>query len=188
MEEKENVQTFQEFQEEILKKRTKGKFKIRRSFGVYDVYKLIRKNKWYDIGRPLKEHEFYAIIRGVNDLLAKELINGTIVTFPYRMGCLMLTRNKVGVGYKDGKLKVTYPINWKKTLELWYQDKEAKNNKTLIRDEVPEMFKVVYNKHKADYNNKNFYAFTLNRSIKKALKEGIVNGTTDTFYEGYCNI
>ena len=45
-------------------------YKITNSIGVYDLYKLIRKNHWYDIGRPLKEHEFYAIIRKVNSLLA----------------------------------------------------------------------------------------------------------------------
>lgn len=179
------TETFEEFSNKLLKRSCRRQSKIRDSIGVYDIYKHIRKNKWYDIGESVTEHDFYAIIRGVNRLLAKELINGTIITFPYRMGCLMLTRNKVGVSFKDNKLKVTYPINWSKTLELWYQDKEAKRNKTLIRDEVPEVFKVVYNKHNAVYANKNFYAFALNRGIKKALKERILHGNIDTLYDGY---
>lgn len=178
-------ETLEEFKNRVLKRSTKKQSKIRGSIGVYDIYKHVRKNKWYDIGEPITEHDFYAIIRGVNRLLAKELINGTTITFPYRMGCLMLTRNKVGVSFKNNKLKVTYPINWSKTLELWYHDKEAKRNKTLIRDEVPEVFKVVYNKHNAVYVNKNFYAFALNRGIKKALKERILHGNLDTLYDGY---
>ena len=90
-------ETLEEFKNRVLKRSTKKQSKIRDSIGVYDIYKHIRKNKWYDIGEPVTEHDFYAIIRGVNRLLAKELINGAIITFPYRMGCLMLTRNKVGV-------------------------------------------------------------------------------------------
>jgi hypothetical protein len=41
-------------------------YKVNNSLGVYDAYKWIRKNKWFNIGRPLKEHEFYSIIRKVN--------------------------------------------------------------------------------------------------------------------------
>ena len=32
-----------------------------------DAYKWIRKNKWLDIGSPVSEHDFYKIIRGIND-------------------------------------------------------------------------------------------------------------------------
>ena len=64
-----------DFMTEITKKRGKKQMKITNSFGVFDVYKHIRKNKWYDIGRPLKESEFYAIIRNVNNLLAVEIAN-----------------------------------------------------------------------------------------------------------------
>ena len=37
----------------------------------------------------------------------------------------------IGIG-NDGKLKTNLPIDWNKTLELWYEDEESYKNKTLI--------------------------------------------------------
>lgn len=171
------------FIEEVTKQRGKKNFKVTNSFGVYDVYKLIRKNNWFDIGRPLKEHEFYTIIRSVNKLLAQELIAGNPIIFPQRMGRLELKKHKAGPFIVNGKLKVSYPIDWKKTLDLWYEDEEARNNKTLIRIMENVVYTVRYNRYNANYNNQSYYQFALNRNIKKALKESIQNGMTDSLWE-----
>ena len=80
-------------------------YKITNSWGVYDAYKAIRKNGWYDIGRPLKEHEFYAIIRRVNSLLAEEIIYGKPVVLPSQMGTIELRKYPKGVRFVNGKLK-----------------------------------------------------------------------------------
>ena len=59
-----------------IKKNKESRFhKITNSFGVYDSYKWIRKNKWLNIGRPVTEHEFYSIIRTMNKELTKNEIN-----------------------------------------------------------------------------------------------------------------
>lgn len=173
---------FEEFRTEVLKKRTKKQAKVRGSFGVYDAYKLIRKNKWYDIGRPLKETEFYSIVRETNKLLADEIANGNTVVFPERMGKLELRKIQTGVGIVGGKLKITYPIDWNKTLRLWHEDEEAHRNKTLIRDEQKLVYHVKYCRGEATYENKVFYQFVLNRFIKIALKENIKKGKIDTLY------
>ena len=170
------------FTEEICRKKGDKKFKVKGSWGIYDVYKHIRKNKWYDIGRPLKEHEFYSIVRQVNDLFAKEIADGNTVVFPSKMGKLELRKFERGVGIVDGKLKITYPVNWSETLKLWYEDAEARRNKTLLRRESKWVYHVRYNKYDATYENKGFYEFTLNRFIKHALKENIVKGKTDTLW------
>lgn len=175
---------FNEFSTHIRKsyRGSKRQAKVRGSFGVYDVYKLIRKNKWYDIGRPLKEKEFYGIIRRINKLLASEIANGQTVIFPERMGKLELRKTEKGVGIVNGKLKVTYPIDWNKTVRLWYEDEEANKNKTLVRDEQKLVYHVKYCKQDATYENKVFYQFVLNRFIKKALKENIKKDKIDTLY------
>lgn len=173
---------FIEFKENIIRGKGKHPSKIHNSWGVYDVFKHIRKNKWYNIGRPVTEKEFYAIIRGVNNLLANEIALGHNVIFPERMGRLELRKHPCNATIKDGKLKVTYPIDWDATLKLWFEDEEAKENKTLVRRDCKERFRVKYVRRDATYNNKTFYEFALNRFLKRALKENILNGITDTIW------
>ena len=179
----ERQQTFEQYIAEIFsRKGSKGK--VRDSLGVYDVYKKLRKNHWYNIGRPVKEKEFYAIIRGVNKLLAEELAQGNTVTFPFRMGKLELRKFQVGVKLVDGKVKVTYPINWSETLRLWYNDAEAEKQKILMRTEVPWAYHIRYctEGRSAKYPNKNFYQFAVNTFIKRALKHNIKQGKVDALW------
>lgn len=173
---------YQEFRIQTVKANTKKQAKVRGSYGVYDAYKHIRRNKWYDIGRPVTEKEFYSIIRGVNKLLADEIALGHKVTFPSRMGYLELRKVENGVSIVDGKLKITYPINWDETLRLWFEDEEAKKKKTLVRDESKFRYRVRYNKYDATYENKSFYQFDLNRFIKQKLKDNIKSNKTDTLW------
>ena len=111
-------QSYREFARTVRGRRKGTSNKVNNCYGCYDIYKSIRKNHWYNIGRPLKEGEFYTIIRSVNDLLAEELANGRTVTLPYRMGKLELRKIKVGAFIKDDKLKITYPVDWDQTLKL----------------------------------------------------------------------
>lgn len=183
MEDEKTLEGFKEFRKKILKVGQHERAKVRNSIGVYDIYKKIRKNKWYDIGRPLKEHEFYSIIRGVNNLLAVEIGNGNTITLPSRMGCLELRKMQRGAYMKDGKLRISYPVDWDATLRLWFTDKEAKEKKTLIRMEENFVYRVKYNKHDANYENESFYEFDLNPKIGKMLKENIKAGKVDTMFE-----
>lgn len=158
------------------------KYKITNSIGVYDMYKAIRKAHWYNIGRPLKEHEFYTIVRSVNKLLAENIINGETVVFPAAMGKLELRKYPRGVSFVDGKLKNTYPIDWKSTNLLWKEDQEERLKKTLLRYESPVVYLVKYCKEDATYENKTFYQFRLHRKLRVRLKDNIINEKTDTLW------
>lgn len=173
---------YNEFTKEICKKTGDKTFKIRNSFGIYDVYKHIRKNKWYNIGRPLKEHEFYSVIRGVNNLLAENIANGETVVFPHRMGKLEIRKFQRGVSIVDGRLKIGYPIDWGDTLRLWLEDEEARKNKTLLRFEDSYAYHVRYDKYGAVYENMCYYQFAVNRFIKKALKDNIKENKIETLW------
>ena len=157
-------------------------FKVKGSVGVYDFYKKLRKEGWPGIGRPLTEKQFYAIIRNINNHLAENIAKGETVEFPARMGKLELRKTKNGASIVDGKLKVLYPVDWSETLKLWYEDVEAREQKVLKRFETPYTFRVKYSKLTANYENKKFYAFTLNRFIRRALKENIKEGKIDTLW------
>ena len=176
------INSYKDFKSVIQGLQNTRTHKITNSLGVYDAYKYIRKHKWFNINRPLTEHEFYQIIRRINNYLAEELVNGNDITFPNRMGKLELRkRNSLPVIDKNGSLKVTYAIDWDSTLKLWYNDEEAFNNKTLVKLPERNIFRVKYNKDSANYKNKRFMEFQINRDIKTRLKQKIKNNEIDAF-------
>lgn len=171
-----------EFRKKVLKVNKPRLHKVRNSNGIYDAYKWIRKNKWLNIGRPLTEHEFYTIIRQVNNELAYSLIRGDDINLPNRMGRLELRKYDAKIRVdSNNKVITNLPIDWDRTLKLWSEDEEAYKERTLIKMEEKEIFKVYYNRIKADYNNKSLYEFAVNRDLKRRLKQRIKSGNFDAF-------
>lgn len=171
----------EDFRREVLKIDQPRKHSVNKSLGVYDAYKYIRKNKWFDIGRPLTEHEFYTIIRQINNLLADNLLHGKDVDFPNRMGTLELRKYEKRITFDGNTVHTNLPIDWDRTLKLWAEDSESYRDKVLIRVEEDEIFKVFYNRGTANYNNKSFYEFDVNRDLKRRLKQRIKDKLIDAF-------
>lgn len=169
-----------DFRKEILKVNKSRVHKVHNSLGVYDGYKWLRKNKWLDIGY-ISEHDYYAIIRTTNKALINNFFKTGSIKFPERMGELLLRKFPARIILDKGKMKTNLPVDWDATLNLWAEDKEAYSNKTLIRAEEKELFKVLYDKSKALYNNKSFYEFDINREVKLSLKSLIKKGQIDAF-------
>lgn len=170
-----------DFRKKVLKLDKSRQHKVNNSLGVYDAYKWIRKNKWLDIGRPITEHEFYTIIRHVNNLLAENFLKGRDIVLPHRLGTIELRKYETKMSFNNGKLHTNLPIDWDRTLKLWAEDEEAYKEKMLVKVEEKEIFKVFYNKGKANYNNKSFYEFEVNRDLKRRLKQRIKDGLIDAF-------
>lgn len=171
----------EEFRKKVLKVSESRVYRVNNSYGVYDAYKYIRKNKWFDIGQPVTEHQFYSIIRRMNNLLADTLIHGHDIELPCRMGTIEVRKYDARVSIEDGKVKTNLPIDWDRTLKLWSEDEEAYKERTLIKMEEKEIFKVYYNSIDADYNNKSLYEFVVNRDLKRRLKQRIKSGNFDAF-------
>ena len=177
---KANRRLMDNFRREVLKVNKSRVHKVKNSLGVYDAYKWLRKNKWLDM-EPISEHDFYAIIRAVNKTLAKSFLNLGSIKLPLRMGEIILRKYHPSITSQDGKIKTNLPVDWDSTLQLWSEDKESYKKRTLIRLEEKEVFKVLYDKSKALYNNKSFYTLELNRDIKLSLKKQLKNGLLDAF-------
>lgn len=147
--------------------------KIKNSLGSYDAYKWYRKHKPLGKEYILTESQYFTIIRKINEALREELILKGELNLPNRMGKLQVRKYPVILTTEGKKIKTNLPIDWDSTLKLWYEDKESYNNKTLIRFNVPELFRIYYNKSTANYANKAFYQFSANRELKKLLKTTI---------------
>ena len=114
--------------------------------------------------------------------LREELLKGNDVKLPCKLGQLEIRKYSPTITTDGKKIKTNLPIDWNATLKLWYEDKQSYEDKFLVRINVPEVYRVVYNKNNANYNNKSFYQFTPNRELKQGLKRSIKeNADFDAF-------
>lgn len=162
--------------------------KIRNSIGVYSGYKYYRKNKPDDKKYVLSESQYFAIIRQINNLLVDDIVIGIEVKLPHRMGTIEVRKYEKSLKIdENGNVKTNLPIDWDSTLKLWYEDEESYKNKTLLRLDEHEIYKVLYNKENANFNNRSFYEFVFNKDLKLRLKHNIKQGIIDAFLIGRRN-
>lgn len=173
--------SYNTFRQKIIKARTKKRFKVRNSYGTKQGWRWLKKNKWLDLENPVTEKEFGAIIREVNIELVNTLLEGHDIILPCRMGRIELRKYFPKIEYKDGKVVTNLPVNWQQTLKYWHESPEAHKNKTLIRQEVKEVFRIIYVKRSANYNNKSFYQFIPHRDVKVELSRRIKEHKIDAF-------
>lgn len=176
---------WEDYRKKVLKVTESRHHKIQNSYGVYDAYKYYRKNKPKDSKYVLTESQYFSIVRKINNMLAEDIMSNKDIKLPARLGTLEIRKYSPNISWKDGKLKVGMPIDWDQTLKLWFEDDSAFKQKTLIRHNVKEVFKVHYNKADANYTNKSFYVFTINRDIKRKLKDRIKGKLIDAFVLNY---
>lgn len=169
--------TEQQFIAEIKNVTKSRNHSIKNSVGVEDfLYEYLKENK------DISSSTIRGIIKNINLELANSLSFGEEIKFPRQMGSLELRSNDTYVIFKDGKLKTNRMIDWNATLKLWYNDKEAKHKKQLVRLENKKIFSVFYNRGKAKFTNQVFYEFIPNRALKQKIKENIQLGNIlDTF-------
>lgn len=175
---------FEEFRKSTLKVDKSRKHKITNSIGIKHLLKRCRDTHWY--GKDLKVNEiiFCAITRTVNDLIARELLKGNDFNLPQRMGQFEIRKYENYLRFEEGKIKTNRGIDWNATLKLWFEDEEAKENKTLVKVEDEETFILYYNRVKANYNNKTLIRFKPNRALLKKIKSAGSNKLIDAYQLG----
>lgn len=175
---------FEEFLKDIKKVKSSRSHKIKNSYGSKDAFFYYRKIRPDKSEYVLTDCQYLKIIRLVNDSIRDLLVNGEEFNIPERMGLLELRKVENNPKFVDGKLKNTRPVNWDATLKLWYEHSKYKEAKTLVREESNQIFRIHYNKNKANYNNKTFYNFLPNRELKVKLKENIKKNKIEAFQYG----
>lgn len=174
------MEDFNTFRAKTIKLYGSRNIKVTNSYGTKQVWRWLKKNKWFGL-EPITERDFGKIIRTINTALVEKLLKGQTIMLPCNMGNLAIRKSERKIKIKDGKVITNLPIDWKRTLQLWYEDSEAKANKVYIRHEVKELFSIVYSKGTAKYKNKVFYTFTPIRSIKKELSRRVQSNELDAF-------
>ena len=177
-----------EFRKKVVKaEEKKHHFNVTNSNGTKEAWRWIKKHKWLDIGQPITEYQLGQITKAINNTLRDQLLDGKDVAFPNRMGRLEIRKFKAKVEYKEGKVVTTLPVDWKRTIDLWWEDSESHESKTLVRFEGLERFAIYYNKEYANFANKSFYRFIPIRPLKRELKEKIINEGFDALLLGKHN-
>lgn len=176
---------YSNFRDKVKNVKNKRKHKVHNSYGTKDAFFYYRKIRPKDSKYVLSDIEYLKIIRLVNNVLRDYLIAGDDVILPERMGRLEVKKRANKIDIKNGKVVTNKPVNWNETLKLWYEEPECFKNKTLVREEDNETFRIYYDKNKALYNNKSFYQFSANRQLKLGLKNNIKLNKIDAFTYGY---
>lgn len=153
-----------------LQKRGSKPHHISHCYGSRDAWKWVRKNKWKELGnKPCDQSLYSNVISHVNQILAEKLIEGNEIVFPYQMGSLRLSSTDTKISIENGKVSTNCCTDWKRTLEYWYEDKEARESHKTIKWVQKKLLFVRYYKKSATFRNRRFYSFRLNRSLSKAL-------------------
>lgn len=176
------MENYEEFIKKIKKVSNTRQHKIHNSYGVYDAFKYYRKTKPSLKKYVLKDSIYYKIIRLTNKKLIESFITGEVIKLPNQMGSIELRKHLIEPKFDEqGNFIYKAPVDWQATLNLWYEHENARKNKLLVKSEIRELFKIVYSKVKAKYNNKSFVLFKPNRKLKELLAHEAHAGHIDSF-------
>ena len=163
--------TNEEFSYQILKRNHPRKVNITNSYGLTDAY-IFYKNHFKDLNKSYVSNKIFStIIKEVNLEICERLAQGEIINLPFSCGKLILDCHSVKSRIENNKLIKPQTIDWKETLKLWNSDKEAFDNKLLIRRTVPYIYRVVMLKTKVHYKNIEYTKFKTGRKLKLYLKK-----------------
>lgn len=178
-------ETLEEFDYKLKKRNQPRHHKIWRSWQMKDYHRWLRKRRWKDLnGERVDEITFHAITRDLFQEIANKVAQGERLYLGYGLGKIEITKRAGGVKYVNGKLRNNYGVDWKSTIKLWYEDKEAMKKKQLVRLVEKEIFRITYNKNAGNGNYLRhptilFMMLYPNRTLRRAVSKNIKEGKLD---------
>jgi hypothetical protein len=101
----------------------------------------------------ITKKQFVSILEAMVDEIKARLLSGKVVNLPSRMGqlCIKEAFNKAWID-KEGRVRSSYPVDWKATLTLWIEDADAKAAKTKIYNlKKKSSLYITYNRNDAKW-------------------------------------
>jgi len=132
---------------------------------------IINKQSPYNIPYDV----YCKILSDLNSGIAKLILTRNFeFNMPYRLGTLSIKKKKLTPYIdKEGNFVNNLPVDWKETWALWRRDKNAYENKKLVRftNEHTKGYigRWYYSKRVANYPNKGLYTFIPCRTSKTEL-------------------
>ncbi len=164
----------------MIIKRTEGK--INTDYGMKDYYKYYINN----CKDPVDSKRHTKVISEFNKAIVDLIINDGLEYNPPILQFTFCIRKSIRIPrIKNNKLINTTPIDWKSTKELWEDNEQAKQNKTIIRflnnHTSKFIFRIKALKSGNYYLNKKLYRFKACRSFQRLLAKRILDTTQDNF-------
>ena len=143
---------------------------------IKDSYLLYKKNT----NNPIEKRDYNYICSLFNKFLMKKVLSGETIRFPAKLGTLAIVGKKQKIRRdKDGNI-VSLAPNWKKTIEYWNRNEEAKINKKIIyctnEHSNGVRYKFFWSKLNVSVCFKNLYSLRLVRENKRAVRDAILSG------------
>jgi hypothetical protein len=155
----------------------RGPRKIKVDYGRTDIYRFYNKIVENAVERSVHSKVLNEFNKEVSRLMLEEAFEYVI---PQRLGTLRIKKYKPQIFDKDGNLKKTnLNPDWKKTIELWARDTEAKAAKKLVYHTNEHSDGYEYKWHFSNYRslckNKSAYCFVPSRTNKRAITALVKN-------------
>lgn len=157
------------FIDEVKKVKNKRKAKIKNSYGSED-YQIYYKRKY---NTKIKLSLFSSIFRDcIKQLIDDYLMQYLAVRLPSKLGEVHIEKYffKPQKNKKGNWIKLGYP-NWSKTLDLWEHDEEAKQNKIIVKEELPCFHRIVYETKRWDFYNHQFFKLKAPRKLYQRMHQ-----------------
>lgn len=172
-----------------LKMITRTKGKINATFKSDDFYKEYKTQ----VNSPLPKAKYNSIRQDIYDELCQEIYKNGQYKFKFHFGDIQILKSKRKISYNsNGSInKINYKVDWKKTKEYWKEkypgltQEELKQikGKTKIYCDSEWRLRIVYQKRKAIYINKNFLWFKPARTFSRGLKVFVDSNPTIDYKE-----
>lgn len=189
MEYKEGM-TFKDF---IGQKKKRGKTKLHPDFTMKDYMEYYKHSVWrYQGGLTragtrrkrmaknskwiLTPVQYKKILSSINILLLEATLRGEDIELPEGFGVLYARQKPVVTKVDDkGNLKTNRAVNWKETLNLWYEDKEARETKQVVYQENCKAKPLILMQF-GDFTNKRFLFFNPIHKIMRNISQTMGKG------------
>lgn len=179
---KTDEKSFSEFLRDTVK--AKEPKKIGKKKGSMDLYRhYVNTDKTKDGSFNIPYKLWSAILKDWSEFFFEELFNTGEFNLPFACGSFYVIKRSYKPKMINGELIYNAPVDWGRTMKLWYRDPEAKKNKVLVKIEPCTKYLIRFKmaRKRQSSPNKFYYSGVVSRSFKKKINQMAEEGREPAF-------